>query len=586
MIELPFNIFGQELFNMSREEFINNMMDMNHFIDPYLYYRGLEELFNVNIFVFSSVRNRQNPSSMEEYYLTTPSLEIPHCKEYHSRKYIQRGIVCLFKNYGTNRTKYATPSCELIAINRSEFERKEESVVVFDYINTRFQTSIWTHFYKCCHPITFEINKSELTTYDNIFNDWDPNSLGLGPVIGQELDIYGKASLLIYKDWNVVVPGIQPLNFATEIPRPRSIISNGTPYIHNGYTFMLCYDGMNERVELKSKSDCIKTFEVTEHDDEGCWIEFQGNKRGLKILCKPDKEYMHIKYHKIEGMIDDLNKTSALLQLINWLWRSEYNGSYPNFEEWFNSKVFIDDESMNKEIGQPRTFLNNLYLPKFNDYEERINYCTNIWPFFFRHGKIFLTTGLYKRIMNIMKIQDKYTYYMTPDNFYSKINNFIVGLIPSEEDFKKGGNFIFDKKEHLKHWINYTNRSIYHQVSLMNMNIVNNKIYDEYSNYVNPYIFKDKNSKIYIVQNIYTEINNDKALAVEVAYQWKLRRYNIGPYHKNRETSFPPKIHYVLFGIDENNHIVPIEDKSEGQNDYLSILVYKEGKYAALLPKL
>jgi len=576
MIELPYDIYRQELYDVTREQFVNDIMDMDHFIDPYLYYRGLEEIFNVNIFVFSSFRNRQNNSSLEEYYSETPSLEIPRCKDYHTRKYISRGIVCIYKNYGLKRTLRDIPSCEVIAINK-DAGKIEGSVFLFSVDNNMFQNTIWNYFYKTCTPLTFEKYEDEIIPYDNLYNDWDPNNLGFGPVLGQELNIYGKASLLIYKDWNVIIPPIQPL----VIPPTKT-----NQEIYQNYIFDVYDSGTKIRAPLKSKIECIKTFDVTQQDDDGCWIEFQGMKKGIKVLCLEENQLKHIEYSEIDTLIKQKNQVSALIQIINWLWRSEWSVDYgyPPFEQWFNLHTEIIDTPIITKIGEPRVFLNNLYLPTQNElgsYNDRIDFCTQIWPYFFRHGKIIMSDKLSNRILNMMNIQDKYTYYKNPDDFYAKIPKFIVGLITTENDFKLNQNFILNIDE-LKIWINYTNRNINHQVSLMNMNIINNKIYNELSESINPYLFKDKNSKIYIIQNIHIMDIKNKSYAIEIAYQWKTSKYNPGPYVKTISYQIPIK--YILFGIDDDGYLVPIEDESNGTNDYLSILCYKQGIYAGLLP--
>lgn len=582
MIELPFDIFRQELYDVPRDEFVNRMLDLEHYIDPYLYYRGLEEIFNVCIFVFTSERNRQNSSSLDEFYSTNPTLEIPRCKDYHTRFYQDRNIVCLFKNYGLSRSISDIPACELIVITGDD--KKNDTIITsFDTTNELFCGSMWDHFYKCCHPIHFEITGIKLTAYDDPFSDWDPNTLGFGPVRGQEIGIYGKTQLLIFDEWNVVVPGIQPFNLASEIPQPYRNISNGTEVIYGDSKFILCDSGVKDRAPLKSKMECLEIFKVTEHDSEGCWIEFQGNPRGLKILCDDDKMFSHITYDTVDILTEKKNIWSALGQLINWLWRSEFDVIFPKFETWFRSNVEICESTIFERLCSPRKCLNNLYLPQLSSHEERMDFCTDIWPFFFRHKKIFLYQKAFDRILNLMNVQDKYTRRMTPENFYARIPRFITDLISTDNDFDRKGSLIFNKKEHLKSWINYTNKSIYNQVSLSNMIVVNSRLYDIHSKSINPFVYKDHIGKIYIIQNVCTEEKKNRIAALEIAHIWKTQKRNRGPYYRSRGIISPNDAKYRVKMPNSNGILVKTEDREPNSNDYLLILMYRNGTYAAIL---
>lgn len=586
MIELPFDIFRQELYDVSRDEFVQRMLDPDHYIDPYLYYRGLEEIFNVCIFVFTSERNRQNSSSLTEYYSDNPTLEIPRCRDYHTRRFQRKRLVCLFKNYGLERSKSDTPACELIVITGDD-NKADTTIKVFDPANVLFCGSIWEHFYKCAHPINWTIKGLELTAYNDPFSDWDPNTLGFGKAWGQEIGIYGKTHLLIYDDWNVVVPATQPLNFASEIPEPYAFISNGEEISYGDMKFILCDQGTKTRAPLKSKKECISTFEVTEHDNEGCWIKFQGDPKGLKVLCENDAMFSHISYSEVDLLIEKINAVTALSQLINWLWRSDYDLVFPKFEKWFSSNVEICDRDIYGELGSPRKCLNNLFLPEFITHDERIDFCTDIWPFFFRHRKIFLYQSLYDRILNVMNIQDKYTREMIPENFYAKVPKFITDLIPTDKDFDRKDSLIFTKKDHLRSWINYTNKSIYNQVSLSNMNIINSRLYDNHSKNINPFLYKDEIGKIYIIQNICTDEKRDKTAALELAYIWKTQVRNMGPFYKTKGVISPNTAKYrVKMIYPQDGTLVKTEDNEPDTNNYLLILMYRNGAYAAILPIL
>lgn len=602
MIELPYEIYAQELYDVSREEFVKNICDPNHNINPYYYYRGLEEIFDVDIFVFTSgkwnPRKKKNvllkPSSFEEMDLNYPSLEIPRCKNYHVRRNMGRRMVILYKNYGTNRTSTMgdVSACELLTM----VGPNKENISVFDPANQKFFEAIWGYYMKCNFVLHFEINDDEVEAYEKIQIEWNPNHFGFGPVLGQELNISGKTSLLIFRDWNVVVPGTQPLNLAEGTTKAYARNRQGTKVTHGDVDFYMLPSGTTQRAELKTKQECLDFFDVTHEEEDGVWIEFQGNSKGLFILCKPNKEITHVEYETVNDVIDTKNTISALLQLINWLWRSDYTeeNGYPSFRDWFDMHVRLIDSSIFLKPGQPRKFLNNLYLPPYTNYRDRINFCTYYWPFFFRHHKIYLYQKLFERICRMMEVQEKYTNYLIPDNLYQKVPRFITNLVPTQTSYRMGGSLIFTSREQMEKWISYTNSSVYNNSSLNNSMIIHSKIYKELESSRRPFLFRECDTetgdinKIYLVQNIMDKSNGARheSLALQVAYEWEVRRVNIGAFHKNREITVDVQdLRYVKMAL-QDEIPVPVIDKTDGTTDYLIILRYSSDRYAAMLPIL
>jgi hypothetical protein len=572
LIQLPYEIYAQELYDIDRKIFIKNMSDDDHFIDPYLYYRGLEEIFNVNIVVFTSDKGRKNPSSLSEDLCNDSTIEIPRCKNYHTRRFLNRPTICIFKNYGSNKTLSIIPCCELIAMYNNV---TKETIKIFDNKNEYFLTSIMKQFENVCKVYHFEND----ITYSDIFSYWDPNTLGFGFVRGQELDIYGRTKLLIYDNYNIIVPSIQPL----VLP-----VTSTEEYKYKGFNYYLSNQGVNKRAKLISKKECIEKFEVTEYDDEGCWIEFQGNPKGIKILTENDNRLHPEKFDNIKNLLKVKNDISALMQLINWLWRSDIFDDYMEFKEWFPTKVEILENDLFMNVGKSRKFLNNLYLPdltELHDHESRIKFCTHLWPFFFRHKKIQIYKELYDRILNMMKIQDQYTRFIVDSSIYKKIPKFITDLIPTESDFDSDETLIFTEDTHLKMWINYINPELNEKISMNNMNIINGSIDLKLQKTLNPYLYKDEIGKIYIIQNIYSRSfeNSNERVALEIAYQWKISGINYGSYKD--EITIPNGINYVIMGISKGK-LIPTFVSNRESNDYLILLKYNETSYASVLPLL
>jgi hypothetical protein len=554
MIELPYSIFGQELYNYDRNNFIENMNNIEHYIDPYLYYRGLEEIFNVSIFVFISERGRDHPFSYDESKMELPTLEIPNCKNYHTRTYNERDVICLFKNYNSEKTIFNSPSCELIIIHRKS---GDDNIIKYNQYTGVFK-AIWGHFQNITKTIYFENTKREIQSYLEIFTGWDPNLLGFGTVKGQELDSCGKTKLLIYDEWNVIVPGIQPL-----------VIYNQA-----------------QRAPLKTKDECRKLLVITREDNDGLWMEFQGNEKGIKVLCLDDDINTNVvEYKKINDIITNKNYISALLQIINWLWRS-YENPMP-FEIYLSTISIIYNREIFYRVGIPKKCLNNLFLQNFDTQNERMRYLASIWPFFFRNGKFFLYKELYDRILNFMMVQEQYTNNMKFDDFHREIPKFITGLIYTDDDFKRDGNIIFNSMKYFEDWIEMTNPDVFNYSSLNNVNIIYDKIYPVLVNYKNPYLYRDTfTDKIYLVQNVKKRSNKPQLIALKIALEWRNTMRNLGYNTTSDDITFKSDdLQYVEMAIDDKDQkLKPAINKSQGTDSYITIFFYGAGEYAALLP--
>ena len=580
---LPYDVFRQELYDISYETFLENLANPNHYIDPRLYYRGMEILFNVNIFVFARVDPELKKKGSKVDVSKTVSLELPRCKDYHTRQIRKdRNSVCIYKNHGTNRSFEIIPSCELIGV-RSLME----SHMIFKKENAEFTEAIWGYLERCSKIIYWEISGTELTAYSDPFTDWNPDDLGFGEVRGQEIGVNGRTQLLIYDHYNVVVPEIQPLILANNITGPDEVIATDKVITHNGIHYYVDIGGTKERAPLITKEQCMLRFVCESHDDEGCWIEFQGNKKGLKILCRPDVRMAHVAtFKRVDQMVEQKNVISAILQIINWLWRSDLPqlDASVTFEEWFRPKIQIMGQNSFRKYGKPNLHLNNMYLPTLQNYEERMMFLTYIWPFFFRHQRIFLYEQLYLRILNLMKIQDKYTRQLIPENIFTRIPTFITDLIPTDEDFTRNFNMIFTKVDHLKMWLEYTNQKYVDNSQNVNMNIINSIIPIEAQESTNPFLWINSSTgNIFIIQNIKERLEIAKQIALEVAYIWDVDKRNHGPYANGITISDRGGKRYKVYKIDEDRVPRLAENNTVENLGFVSILQHTNQKYAAML---
>src|SRR5690606_20443389 len=111
------------------------------------YYRGLEELFNINIFVFNPGTTPQDSADNEDKLI----IEVPRSKISHIRPYRpKRDTVLVFKHWGTEiNSKIPYPHCELIISSyKAKDTGKKKSRAKRDGVNYIFGKSMTQIMYQ------------------------------------------------------------------------------------------------------------------------------------------------------------------------------------------------------------------------------------------------------------------------------------------------------------------------------------------------------------------------------------------------------------------------------------------------------
>ncbi|CAH6418655.1 Divergent VETF early transcription factor large subunit [uncultured virus] len=122
-------LFKQELYDMSQDDIKQRLADPKVFLDPYLFYRGVEEFFQVNIFVFNPNGPLHPITGIHDPASTGPVVEIPRCKICHIRvPRNERLSVLILKHWGAETNPLNYPQCELI-ISRGRIAVSKELIV-------------------------------------------------------------------------------------------------------------------------------------------------------------------------------------------------------------------------------------------------------------------------------------------------------------------------------------------------------------------------------------------------------------------------------------------------------------------------
>lgn len=594
MAMLPPDIYRQELYDMTDEEIIQSILDPNTYIDPYLYYRGLEIIFDVQIVTFTSNIGRLNPFSEDEDNLPIASLEIPRCKYTHIRHMTDKDIVCLYKNYGSNNKIIDLPACELIVC----FNKDKPFAKRIQHIFGDFFRNIFDLIDRCCHPIEWERTagmKIGDCLYDNPYSsiNWGTNNYGaLGPIYGQEIDIYGKTTSLIFQDWTLVIPPTQPLLIIEPDHRRRDLKIKGSDGLY--HTHSVFASGLKKRPPLKTIEEVKLVFDVSVVDEEGAWLEFNGKKRGIKIPYLTNKYKSGKNMDMIYNLIKRKNNVSILMQIINWMWRSEWTKElgYPKFKEWWYNHATVDDSIIFDKVPKPMKNCNNYMFPRnTTSFEERLTEITKLWPYFFYRKKIHVSKELYFRIQNFFQVEDTYSVGLTPDDVYGEPGRFITKLIPTDDDFKGNGSIILTEPEHIQIWVARNNSSVFKYSSFFNANIIRDTITGEMKKMIDYYFYSetigDNAGQIYMIQNSAIPSQPPELSALNIANHWKTHERNPGAlYRKDDDSNFSYNLNYVIYKVGPQGILEVAIDKSNGSTDYLQILNYDDEIYAAMIPLL
>ena len=97
-------LYKQEMYDYNDAEIVEALSDETRFFDPSLFYRGVEEVFSINVFNFG-----QDTENRRGYYI------IPRNRFFHTApKRRDRQTICILTHMGGQSDKMADPQCELL----------------------------------------------------------------------------------------------------------------------------------------------------------------------------------------------------------------------------------------------------------------------------------------------------------------------------------------------------------------------------------------------------------------------------------------------------------------------------------------
>ena len=555
------SLLKQELYDHTDEEIMNLFRDNAKFLDPSLFYRAVEETFNINIYVFAPP-----PPSGDETELG--AMDVPRFKIFHARPLrLHRPTVVLMKTWGSESDALEYPQCELIVdYDKDNYQimklfGPEMTEVCHGALQDTIKTMTWT----VLANNTFEV-------HSNIYYYIDHLSLFQVPPVSQFIDYNGKMRALTLN-----LGGGQMLTVATIPSQPENLpvttdIQRVPPQIATRIF------GEPTGITLDNNGNV-----------DGLWFQIMDIMYGeyVPVVPAPVVDAKPIGPPNpivstgvnVTGRLSKLRRTlNVIIQITRWLY--ELARSKQNIDpSTFAANFMVMDQA---PVRDSSTYYNldtiPRRLPNVETIQEAIRILEPLAPTLFNQGRIVMYSPAFAdRIVKMLRDYSNLRFGMPPEHI-----EFIENFYETESDFTVVPNSkIFINEKDLTAWL----------VSL--------KSSQNYSRYFNirrkveiamgfspdPYMYQDEDGKIFIIQNV---VGGTKAKALAVAHTWYNFRVNIG--------SEPSPLDIVpihmIYGISPASTLIPIEDNTNGGEAFLKLVYYgthgdklagKEARYAALL---
>lgn len=560
------NLFKQEMYDYAEEEIIAYISDNSKFFDPALFFRAIEEIFNVNIYVFSPSSNKDESE--------LGIIEIPRSKIFHSRPYRpERPTVLILKTSGSESDALEYPQCELI-VDYSEYNT--QNIQIFGSTMTNICHNVLQQSYKTLtwlptSDTTFDVNSNIYYHIDHLsmFSMFRP--------ISQFIDDNGKMRAITFDVGKnnlftlFTIPS-QPEN----LPANKSIQRISHNILHSAY-------------------NVIPTG-VTHNTDglvDGFWYQIMDIVYGEYIPIIPTRDTFNLPNgpsnplesfgydltNRLTKMRRDLN---LIIQIVRWLFNLSRYARPIDPIDFANKYIVIN----NIPVQDSSQFYDFTYMPRALPtsvtIEDSIAYLNNLVPTFFTKDHIIMYDKLFAdRIVKML-----FSYYdLYPDT--PDFSN--IPIVYIDDYYEKDSDFsfvpyskVFIGDKDLKSWLDslkaYQNYSQFFNIRP--------KIDINQSFTLDPFIYQDEFTKIYIIQNV---VGGLIEKCFTVADSWLRLKINLG----SDVTDFPYDTpNYVLYALSPTSTIVPIEDYSNNDPNHFKILYYgtladrsagKDGRYAAIL---
>ena len=210
-------------------------------------------------------------------------------------------------------------------------------------------------------------------------------------------------------------------------------------------------------------------------------------------------------------------------------------------------------------------------LPIVDNVSEGIKQMEIIAPSLIRGGRVFMYT---------QKFFEGVLYYLRKYNNERKPRNPIIPRVIyrediTSEDFKQQRRVaVFTDEGDMRTWLNTLDKLSFKNVIIEDKLNISNALRSE------PYMYYSPTGNIYLIQNV---LGGDRLRAINVAYNWYVRKVNLGntaPEFDTETSGIPVN---VVYGISPSLSPIVIENNAGESPNYLQILSYGSEQHAAML---
>lgn len=475
-IKINKEIMSQELYNYDKYQIINLLEEKNNIFDSKLFYKLLEYLFFVNIFVFNfnnGIINLEKPRHIY-YHQREIRTELPSIfifKQGNNYELIKSNDIFLFSS---KSAEYMKSYVEDFGYYIANHNGNKYNVTKNYYSNIN-----WNYILKDYSIDSQIINDTGRTFAINI-------NL-ISPSLIKDGEIKNKLTIFI------------PPSFPLDAPLSNNI-----------------YKGDIKKVEKLFGKNYIKGSEGIWYELNQCpksiFVPINNFKENDKNICN---EYIIINENSKQVIefkkLNIIKKNANIIsQIILWIWNIS---DEKDLNIWFDNHVREGDKKLINSINN--NYLNIEYrFPKnIKTTLEAINYYSDYIPIIFTNNKIFLYEELKNNIYRFIQ-----NFIIHSEGIDKNPNDAIVNLFNSEIDFtERRYNKLIIGEQNFDDWYNF----------VQNINSDTTNINDTYSDKKRGFIYKNNLGNIFIIQN---NINNSLEVSLIICKVWKKLNINLGYY--------------------------------------------------------
>lgn len=573
------SLFAQEMFDSSESEIMNMILDVDSFFDPLLFYRAFEEIYNINIFIYGS-------SLYEQENILFPRFKLFHASPFRQ----ERKNVLVLRNWGTESNSLTYPQCEMIV------NIDIENQLIYKTFGKLVGKTCYDSMMEYMTSFTFNHDSyiDKIMTYKNIYYKIDNLKLCRGKPVSQFIDFYGKLRAL-----NLQLEDGEMISVYTLPGQPENLPRTTELYKVN-YKKALEYFGDYPKYGVLNSDDKI----------EGLWFNILGIEQSLYIPIDPeskhkfeniyegDRNYLKSEQPKIVFKLRKMKKyLNIIIQITRWLFAlyKLKKTDFVSIEEFFENYTLYNTT----KITDSSEFYNldniKYKLPKVESIEEALSILSKNTKNFVieyqgEHKLLFYSEEFYQKMIENLTNYEKMKYALElSEEIDEEIPMYIKNYYTDSLDFDQtDNNMIFTNIEDFDEWVNNLNNNA--KIYTKYYQIVN-KLSKDYNTIIEPYIYKDENDKLYIIQNTYS---GDIETAIKISKIWVQYRTNLGP---DKDESDMELNDYIIYKLDKVGNlviekIVTNSDQEEVITDNMAQVFYYEeieGKkkirqYAAIFP--